>query len=629
MEELGLFAEYPEGYDLTILQTLYAKATKMDNGKYSKPSLTIVAKDNNTNEKVACQISDPNYIWFLAKNPDELEYHHDYLEREKLQAMLCKYSELEKDIAKATGNEKFFKHNLMSGQYKENAKLHTLNQVFFSDQNIEDHYRFWFNRTFKNRIITPTKGYLDIEVDVSDIAGDFPEPGEAPINAVTYIFNGTINTYILRNPSNPLISKFENDVVSGEIDRKLNELLEYAIGSKERMQKFKVDGLVFRPKFFNEEIHLLKALFDQINTEQPDFIMAWNMAFDIPYIIERIKVLGYTPESIMCHEDFYLNPKAYYFIDERMENSYAERGDYAYISSYTVYLDQMIQFASRRKGQSAFISFKLNDIGNVICGVKKLDYHHITTDIGKLPYLDFETFIFYNIVDVIVQVCIEESTDDIGYIYNSSILNNTRFPKVHRQTIYLRNKQADFYYNLGLVVGNNINKTREKPKEKFDGAFVADPNLVNDSAKVKINGIPVFLCDNLVDFDFSSLYPSINREFNLSAPSEIGMIQFEDGDKNTSSAFIEDFASHDYLTFASRWLGMPDYNELCNEVINLFGSGRLQTELEFKVYDKGILVKPEVVENTEYINAITKRQSTPVRALVTYKDMPEVKNDII
>ncbi len=298
MEELGLFAEYPEGYDLTILQTLYTKATKMDNGKYSKPSLTIIAKDNNTNEKVACQISDPNYIWFLAKNPDELEYHHDYLEREKLQAMLCKYSELEKDIAKATGNEKFFKHNLMSGQYRENAKLHTLNQVFFSDQNIEDHYRFWFNRTFKNRIITPTKGYLDIEVDVSDIAGDFPEPGEAPINAVTYIFNGTINTYILRNPSNPLISKFENDVVSGEIDRKLNELLEYAIGSKERMQKFKVDGLVFRPKFFNEEIHLLKALFDQINTEQPDFIMAWNMAFDIPYIIERIKVLGYTPESV-------------------------------------------------------------------------------------------------------------------------------------------------------------------------------------------------------------------------------------------------------------------------------------------------------------------------------------------
>lgn len=618
---LNIFNQFPKDYNLTILQTFFAKPYKQDNGKWTKPTLSLVAKDNNTGKKHVCEIEDPEYIWFLAKEPEKLTHHYDFLPKDEVEAIQCPNKDLEKCIAQATGNMKFFTNNIANGEYRENAKLHTLNQVFFSDQNIEDHYRFWFNRLFKNDIQSVSKAYLDIEVDISDIAGDFPEPGEAPVNVVTYINAGVINTYILRDPRNPLVQEFENQVASGQIEKELRELIEYAIGDESRQRKFNIYGYKFNVRFFDQEIQLLASMFKQINTEEPDFLLAWNMAFDIPYLIQRIRNLGYRPESIMCHPDFKMNPKAEYFIDTRMENNYAERGDYAYISSYTVYLDQMIQFASRRKGQSAFASFKLNDIGAQICGVQKLNYHHITTDLAKLPFLDFKTFVFYNIVDVLVQVCIEESTDDIGYIYNSSVLNNTRFSKVHRQTIYLRNKQIDFYFDLGLVVGNNINKTREKPSEKFDGAFVADPNLVNDSVKLKINGIPVFLCDNLVDFDFSSLYPSINREFNLSSPSEIGKIEFED-DKDASSAFIEDMVTQDHLTFGNRWLGLPNYSELVDEVSTLFASGRLSTENEFKVYNKGNLVEPIKNEYDGYLPALTRHGSPCMNAIYSEREMP-------
>lgn len=625
MNTLNIFNQFPQDYDLTILQTFFAKGAKQDNGRWSTPSISMVAKDNNTGKKYLCEIEDPEYIWYLAKDQN-LSYHHDYLPIEEVEPVQCTNRQLEKCIAEKTNNLRFYTNNISSGQYRENAKLHTLNQVFFSDQNIEDHYRFWFNRIFKNDIHSTSKAYLDIEVDISNIIGDFPEPGEAPINAVTYISNGAINTYVLRDSRNPLVQEFENNVATGQIEHELRELIEFAIGGEDRQRKFNIYGIKFNIKFFDEETHLIASLFKQINTEQPDFLMAWNMAFDIPYIIERIKKLGYTPESIMCHPDFKMNPKAEYFIDTRMENNYAERGDYAYISSYTVYLDQMIQFASRRKGQSAFASFKLNDIGAQICGVKKLDYHHITTDLAKLPFLDFKTFIFYNIVDVLVQVCIEESTDDIGYIYNSSVLNNTRFSKVHRQTIYLRNKQQDFYYNLGLVVGNNINKTKEKPTEKFDGAFVADPNLVNDSAKLKINGVPVFLCDNLVDFDFSSLYPSINREFNLSSPSEIGKIEFGD-DKDASSAFVEDMVTQDYLTIGSRWFGLPEFSDLVKEVKAIYSSGRIKPRLDFKVYKNGILSEPEVTEYNELIPAITDNGFGCIPAMYGERNITGGKND--
>jgi len=107
-----------------------------------------------------------------------------------------------------------------------------------------------------------------------------------------------------------LVQEFENQVASGEIERDLRKLIEFAIGDEARQRKFNIFGYNFNVKFFDQEIQLLGSLFRQINTEEPDFLMAWNMAFDIPYLIQRIRNLGYRPESIMCHPDFKVNPKA-------------------------------------------------------------------------------------------------------------------------------------------------------------------------------------------------------------------------------------------------------------------------------------------------------------------------------
>lgn len=619
-QKLDLFNEYPEGYDMTILQTLYHKPHKdFNTGHYTEPYLTIVAKDNIKGTKIATCIHKPKYQWYLAKEPFDKSHNYEYIEIDKVEPVVCEYSKLEESIAEKTDNLRFYKNNKLNGSYYDNKKLHTLPQVFFSDHNIEDHYRFWFNRKFTNETQIATKGYLDIEVDISKIAGNFPEPGEAPINAITYIYNQQIHTLLLREDINEQSKVFESNCCDESYKQKLYDLIEDTVGGKERLQKFGISNLNVEFYFFDSEIHLIAKLFELINTDKPDFVLAWNMAFDIPYIIERIKVLGFTPASIMCHEDFPIK-EAYYYIDERNYNEYAQRGDYAFISCYSVYLDQMIQFASRRKGQKAFTSMKLNDIGEVIAGVKKLDYHHITRNIGELPYLNYEVFVFYNIIDVIVQICIEASTDDIGYIYNSSVLYNTRFPKVHRQTVYLTNKMIDFYFNLGLVFGNNVNKFKEPAKEKYSGAFVADPLLVNDKSKLRVNGIPIMVLDNLVDFDFSSLYPSITREFNLSSPSEIGMIDFGEGDLR-NSAFIEDLVTHDYITIGNRWFGLPSYSELYEEAKQILGSDKVETKNDFKIFKDGFLVDYK----SEYDETLPEKTYLPEveNAVVFLKKMPK------
>lgn len=85
--------------------------------------------------------------------------------------------------------------------------------------------------------------------------------------------------------------------------------------------------------------------------------------------------------------------------------------------------------------------------------------------------------------------------------------------------------------------------------------------------------------DNLDDFDYKSLYPSLMREFNMSPNTQIGKIKlpFKVHDKeghipsdnfrfNRSREFAEDFTSKDWLEFSSRWLHLATYEELLDDI---------------------------------------------------------------
>ena len=161
-----------------------------------------------------------------------------------------------------------------------------------------------------------------------------------------------------------------------------------------------------------------------------------------------------------------------YHVDERNMNNLEERGDYVKISSFTVWIDQMINFASIRKGKAKFPSFRLNDIGYTIAKVKKLDWSHITTDMKMLPYLDYRVFSYYNIIDTIVQHCIEKCTQDCEYIFTKALVNNTRYEKAHRQSVYIKNRFKSDYEKMGFILGNNRNIVKTEGGHKFPGAMV-------------------------------------------------------------------------------------------------------------------------------------------------------------
>ena len=462
---MALIKGYPEGSDLSILNAYYQYASKNpDTGKYEKDYMVISYKDNITQQKKHEVIYEPSYLFYQANEDVSLMYNNLYIDKDKVHPIECKYSELEKTIAELTGNLDFFYENIRAGNRRGNRALHKIPSIFNSDSNIEDHYRYRFAIDYKNEVYPVDKAYFDIEVDTKYMAGDFPELGECPINAVSYVDDKThsINVFLLRNENNPLIQEFEDNFKDSAVARKLFEELQQFIienaGGQEKAAKFDLLDLNFNFMFFDDEIELLKALFSVINHNSPDFMLAWNMAFDIPYIIERCYALRVDPALILSSQDYEVK-YARYYIDELHKNDYELRGDYYSIAADTVYIDQLVQFASRRKGQAAFPNFKLDTAADIITkgAVRKLDYSHITTNLTDLPYLNYKIFVFYNIMDTIAQKCIEKTVEDVDYIYMTALNNDTRYSKCHRQTVYLANRARKYFYSMGYILGNNCN----------------------------------------------------------------------------------------------------------------------------------------------------------------------------
>lgn len=590
---------YANGADITLMNTFYQKPKKdMNTGKYTEDVLTIVYRDNVTGETKHQDIINPTYEFYIANENYITDEPELFAYTKDLTKVSCLFKDLEKTIAEITDNKEFYYNNLKNRTSGDNKQLHSLKEIYNSDMDIEDYYRMMFARKYTNRTIKIYKGFLDIETDNIKDSSDFPELGKFPINAVTYIDEKTesINVYILRTSElpNPQIAEFEDKVrrdPKGMVEQLRNFVTE-KIGGWKQAVRYKIDNYSIHYNFFDEEIIMIGSLFKLINEISPDFMLAWNMPFDIPYITERIKVLGYDPAEIMCHPDF-KHKVVRYYIDE-LHTEFKKKTSTFTVMGNTAYIDQLVNFASRRAG-TTFINYKLDYIGMIIAKVRKVDYSNITNKIPELPYKNFMLFIFYNVMDVVVQKAIEIKTADIDYMYSKCLLNFTRYEKCHRQTIYLVNRATDEFYKQGVIIGNNINKFLPKPEEKFVGALVGDPKLTNNYSRLTALGRVINVCKNLDDFDFKSLYPSETLQHNIGLNTQIGKIiidqivwtneNMHNADKyDRGGQFIEDLHSANYIEFANRWLHFANYFEMLQDISEYFtyiASARTNMDLMF------------------------------------------------
>ena len=558
------------GRQLMLCDVIYQRGSKKTDWK---DYLNIVYRDMVTGKKEIFTIEEPTIDIFVVKEEyRDFKKPRHFIEKDKVDVKTVKYKDVLWEIAKLGGEATIYFYKNHS--QKERRDLYKYPYVLGADVPIETYYRCLWNEQVGNcDKVSIHKAYLDIEVDQINFEGNIAKDGECPVNAVTIIDDTTdiSYTFLYDDGNNPQIKDFVNN--QDAFQKRLHEEFDEDYGV-----------LTYKIYMFDNELEMLIQLFRLIKTICPDFVLIWNMGYDIPYLESRLKRLGVDPASIMCDNSFPTDSLYYYKDFKSFE--WANKRDSFTVSAKTHYSDQLINYAALRKSQGAVKRVNLDYVAKKEIGVGKVGYSDVAT-IRTLPYVDYILFVIYNIGDVLSQRGIERKVRDVNNLYLISTTNNIGYTDALKQTVTFRGLMFTYLRKIGYVLGHNVNfgnethgkydengdlLETEEEDEGFEGAINGDP-MLNLENGIKIFGaVSRFLYKFVVDFDFSSMYPNSIVAFNIFATTMIGKLYILNHelknpyDKDMGKEYIEDIIAGDLNHIGEKWHNLSPIENLAQKV---------------------------------------------------------------
>lgn len=551
---------------LMLLNIMY-----FDDHDYKKSDvLTIIFKDIDTGKKYVENITDPEIdIWIVKPEfRDRVAgISRDWYPKEWMMKVRVPYRGRYRKI-----------QSILKLDNPELAKASPY--VAYSNMDIRTYYAIQFQLEYGNDLDKPLNiGFYDIESDIIELdKGQFPEPGQCPINIVTYVDEPSLTayTFILRTAA-PSFCKDPETGLPYDNREQIKYLEDHQtefIDELHRDLDPTYGKMEYNLIFFDSEAKLISALFKVMEACSCDFAEAWNEAYDLANLTKRPFYIMQRPEDLICSDDFMI--KQAQFIEDKNPIVH-KRKHTINISHPTVFTDAMLNYAGIRSGKGKIPSLKLNAIAQKVLGDSKLDYSE-EGNIRLFPYKNFWKFAKYNIRDVMLLLGIHRVTEDITDIYSRMSDNALMSNEVFTSTAMLTNSVTIELNKLGYIVGNNRNKysqavkdalsakaledAGEDPdelqdandpdsvdpdesedseeeeqeteikkrgtKKAFEGALVGNPNRMLPSGVI-VNGVLMKkIHDHDIDFDVTALYPTIMRIVNLSNETMIGRVEFVD-----------------------------------------------------------------------------------------------------
>lgn len=493
--------------------------------------LVLIYRNEDTKEKFFEVIDNPQLTYYLTKEDRLLENPVNYIPIDDVDPFVCSSTDVVKSVHYNLGLDDLFWNNIREKKFNNNNAILLNPNVHGADIDIED---FYIGKHYEEYPISDsnnyfTKSFFDIEVDSLKSLG-FPEAekAECPVNAISFFYdeNMTLIEFLLNQPENKSQQEFK---------KHKKEFKERII--KKYKDEYGID-IKLKITFFDEEENLISSFFNVIHELKPDFCGAWNLTnFDIQYLVNRLQNLGFVnnPDiengkdvlnSILCCDEI---PYSYQSLRlDTREQDPADKNSYFQCVDYTNWVDMLLLFANLRKSFGKRDSYALDDIAKEEIGAEKLHFKDPNTTIKNSCWMDFEEFTEYSIHDSVLLYLIEKKNNDFNMLYTIAAKTETRITKALKKTVCIKNLARRFYYDKGYIMSDNHNTSfgeiNRKEKKEFRGAFVADPNLIQPVG-TDLNGLlSKYLFDNVIDFDLSSLYPSIILAFNVDATTQYGFI---------------------------------------------------------------------------------------------------------
>ena len=288
----------------------------------------------------------------------------------------------------------------------------------------------------------------------------------------------------------PDVQKAQNPITSIALyDSTTEKYFTYCFDPQKRIKNYSKDDEIV--EFYETEYEMLNQFFQKYLEIRPTIISGWNSEFfDIPYLYNRaVRVLG--PEVANL-----LSP-----ISQVIYSEYKKKHTIAGVSSLD-YLQLYRQFTFTQQS-----SYRLDYIGEVEVGMKKVDYEGTLNDLYDN---DLQTFIDYNIRDVKILVELDKKLDFIEIARGIAHLGHVPYEDINMSSRWLEGAILVYLKKIGVVAPNKPPRPRKFSDDKFTGAYVQEPQ----AGKHKW----------VYDLDITSMYPSVIRSLNISPETKIGKV---------------------------------------------------------------------------------------------------------
>lgn len=586
---MKLQSYFAEDEDVLLLNTQYIPPMKDEKtGKFSDSILYLVYRDNKTGEKKLRTIKNPVSTTFITKPEYRSSFRtqRDYLHDYEVDEYHVPYNSLTRFIKnKLIEDGKDIEYvNVCNEAPKEIFKWR---HSYFADYNICDYAMISYVLSNSINKTDITAAFLDIESDVyGKTSSEMDE--SCPINAVSVVipFNEKgkkfkhpkVFTFLLRNH----IRYKDQEYFENHLDKFIEEC------HQEFDKKYHSPEFIIR--VYDDEVKLLVNLFAVLHKLSPDFILIWNMGYDIPSIIKRLIALGQNPLHFFCHPDFECAHYRYNY-DLIYKNDFKNKSESFDCTSYSLWCDQMLNYAGLRKSQADYGGNSLDNVAKIELGAEKRRYDGKNVTVLNGAIEEYWNFVKYSINDVLLQYGIDERTGDLQALFEQSIYGGTRISKTLKQSVYLKNVFAIDYFNMNIVPCNNKNvnysKYRDEERAVDDDIYASTIEtdyddislpgaLVGDPKNNAPEGIEIFgeksryYFKYVMDEDFGSLYPNAKQVSNIASSTQYGRVIIkdkilEDENPNNDPKYIragklmEDYETGDE-SIHGRWIGLkPTY----------------------------------------------------------------------
>jgi DNA polymerase elongation subunit (family B) len=240
-----------------------------------------------------------------------------------------------------------------------------------------------------------------------------------------------------------------------------------------------------------DERELLLRFLAHWNSDRhcPDVITGWNTRFfDIPYLVNRItKFIG---------EDFAKKMSPWGVVNPRSVTTMGREQQYYNLEGIAS-LDYLELFKKFGYSYGAQESYKLDHIGHVVLGERKLSYEEFSS-LHSLYKHDFQKFIDYNIKDVELVDRLEDKMGLITLALTMAYRGGVNYTDTLGTTAIWDSIIFRDLSKQGIV----IPAAEDKFKSDYPGGYVKPPQIG--------------LHEWVVSFDLASLYPNIIVQWNMS-----------------------------------------------------------------------------------------------------------------